>query len=210
MTTVPQNSSRVKRRKDGPPLILRGKLTRARTGVLYERSILLDKATAYTFSKAMRARPDITTAQVRRDHCVQGTPKRWYVRWLRAPVPLSLNTSLRSMQDMRAQRATEQACEMEFLQNDDKPGWYWCIHTYPDSDGQCGVYLTHPAQGCTCPDFQYRCDATGLRDKHQLALCAFLGLPVFTLESAIAELRPAGETRDAARARRQEAMAWEF
>ena len=171
---VPRRRGNVKHkhRKDVPAFV-RGSVTRARDRQLFERSILLEKRVAYAFAAVLRSRPDITTAQVRRNHCVTGTPSRWYVRWLRSSSPLTLTSSLRSMQDIRAQRAALQASEMEFLPNPERPGWYWTIHHYPDSD-ECGVYQTHPSLGCTCPDYEHRCGKIALLDKHQLALAASL------------------------------------
>lgn len=175
MHSIPHSTVKVKRRKDAPAFV-RGAVTRGRDKTLYEKSAPLPKQTAYRFAAAMRSRPDILTAQVRRNHCLTGTPARWYVRWLRSTSPLTLNMSLRTMQDIRAQRAALQAPEMEFLPIPEREGWYWCIHQYPDQPDVCGVYEVHPTLGCSCPDYQYRVSkqVCAVFDKHMLALAASL------------------------------------
>lgn len=136
--------------------------------VTYRTSLFTLQAKAQSFARCLTANNRFERVLVHASQTAK-TPK-WFVTF--EPTSESRKDAIHAgQQDARAQRAAEQ--EFIFWPDPDRrtvngdPLFWWCFSL---SSGE--TYEVSPLGGCTCPDYQFRCQCAGLQCKHMLAWSA--------------------------------------
>src|SRR5207248_8599080 len=129
----------------------------------------LPKPHAARFAQCVSANPRFTEVSVGSSSRAKGDAC-WFVSF--RPVSEERQADMAARQQMpREERAlTEGSAYVWVLDKDGGRAFFWLM----SASGE--VYEVDPqGRSCSCPDYRYRCEGTGLKCKHLVALEAGLG-----------------------------------
>jgi hypothetical protein len=147
-------------------------------GRLSFRTRLLSLNQAAAFARCLGNNARFTSVEIQTSRRAT-SEKRYFVTW-RPANPARVQVMIDRQQDARSRRAEEQG----FTVCKDTEHDFWHVHSH--SSGE--VYET-TLEGCSCPDWQFRCKANNLACKHQLAAALAIG------RGEVAEFEPVPSKR---------------
>lgn len=136
--------------------------TISRAGVAY-RTRGMELEAAARFARCLRANSRFQGVELREIGRAK-SERKWFVSYIPANIARVVDM-IRRQQDARAERASEQP--FTFVEDrDSSQPFAWCHSHRTGETYEVSVF------DCTCGDFRYRLEGTGVRCKHMIALSA--------------------------------------
>lgn len=134
--------------------------TITKDGVFYRTKLFRNFQKADAFKKCLTANPGFTGVSIEDGANTKGPA--WFIQFRPAGRDRQVDMLEREM-DKRALRAETEGMNYVFVRDADKPYLLWC---YNPKSGEVYEVTTFD---CSCPDYEFRCRAAGLKCKHQQA-----------------------------------------